>query len=441
MIDLYATNNPIWASLTLSFICAQYVAAWLGVLFYLRAAVGPSSMPYRLFFLLGMPLGALILDVLMFLEPFGLLFLVPSAQLRYLLPAYRATRSLIEVTLEGLPQSVLQAYIFFRLTFGGGSDAQLGEDSLELVSFELLQRSLLISLVGFLKAWAEAWLGSRSRGITSREYLTLQLKMGAGLPIDALNRNAISEWTCGFQLTADQVEQLCTALRRNTSLHTLDLRGAGMGADDNPTGQHAAMIAASIRDKRSLRLVNLDGYPLLVGQLTGAEPVEQLDFSGKELQLASAVVIGACLGTNSSLRTFVLTRNSFSFKAAGEAIAKGIATCRKLPDSALTSVNISSSGVGREAATRILRTMSGTDVQVLGVAKCGLGDGDGALLGECIKSSKSLATLDLASNKLGPSGVKPIADALKVAIRSLQTLNLSGNKLGPVGTSTLASSS
>ena len=149
------------------------------------------------------------------------------------------------------------------------------------------------------------------------------------------------------------------------------------------------------------------------------------------------MVIGACLGTNTALKTFVLTQNSFSSKAAGEAIAKGIEACRKLPGSSLTTVNIGTSGVGREAAARILKTMSGTDVQSLGMAKCDLGDGDGALLGECIKISKSLAALDLASNKLGPGGVKPIADALKVAIRSLRSLNLSANKLGPVGAASL----
>ena len=42
---------------TLSFIVAQYIAAWLGVLFYLAAAVGSSSWAYRSWALLCFPLG------------------------------------------------------------------------------------------------------------------------------------------------------------------------------------------------------------------------------------------------------------------------------------------------------------------------------------------------------------------------------------------------
>jgi hypothetical protein len=77
----------------------------------------------------------------MFLEPLGMLWLIPSAQLRYLLPAYKATRCLIEVTCEGLPQAVLQAYIFYRLEYSGDPQAS----ALSGVSLDLLVRCLDIA--------------------------------------------------------------------------------------------------------------------------------------------------------------------------------------------------------------------------------------------------------------------------------------------------------
>ena len=47
--------------------------------------------------------------------------------------------------------------------------------------------------------------------------------------------------------------------------------------------------------------MNLDGYALPVKKLKGTEPVESLDLSGKELGIASAVVIASLIGVNGSL--------------------------------------------------------------------------------------------------------------------------------------------
>lgn len=92
---------------------------------YLTKVYSYRSCPFTSFALFGLPLGPIVLDVLMFLEPLHLMCLLPCMQLRYLLPAYRATRTLLEVTLEGLPQSVLQAYIFYKMRSSGeGSSLQ-----------------------------------------------------------------------------------------------------------------------------------------------------------------------------------------------------------------------------------------------------------------------------------------------------------------------------
>ena len=156
-LELARTSNPIWAGLTLAFISLQYFAAYLGVLLYLRSVYSAWSCTFVGFLLVGFPLGPLVLDVLMFLEPInlmcllpscGLLCLIPSSQLHYLLPAYRSTRTLLEVTLESLPQSILQAYIYYRL-----ATAPEAAGSLSHFPIATLEVSLSLSFVSFLKAW------------------------------------------------------------------------------------------------------------------------------------------------------------------------------------------------------------------------------------------------------------------------------------------------
>ena len=66
---------------------------------------GGGSSEYLLFLWFGMPLGCFLLDLLMFLEPFGLLPITPMPEnLRQFIPSYKATRLIAEVLVEALPQ-------------------------------------------------------------------------------------------------------------------------------------------------------------------------------------------------------------------------------------------------------------------------------------------------------------------------------------------------
>ena len=47
----------------------------------------------------------------------------------------------------------------------------------------------------------------------------------------------------------------------------------------------------------------MDGHPLPIDELKGSKAVEVIDLSGKELGVASAVIIAACIGGNASLKT------------------------------------------------------------------------------------------------------------------------------------------
>ena len=49
--------------------------------------------------------------------------------------------------------------------------------------------------------------------------------------------------------------------------------------------------------------MNIDGFALPIKKLKGTEPVESLDFSGKGLGPASAIVIASLIGANPSLTT------------------------------------------------------------------------------------------------------------------------------------------
>ena len=55
--------------------------------------------------------------------------------------------------------------------------------------------------------------------------------------------------------------------------------------------------------------MNLDGFALPVKKLKGTDPVETLDFSGKNLGVASAVVIASLISVNGALTKMSLARN------------------------------------------------------------------------------------------------------------------------------------
>ena len=49
-------------------------------------------------------------------------------------------------------------------------------------------------------------------------------------------------------------------------------------------------------------LRSVDGHPLSIDELKGIKPVESIDLSEKGLNVASAIIIGACIKGNEHLR-------------------------------------------------------------------------------------------------------------------------------------------
>lgn len=85
---LYSTKNYLWAVASIAFLVVQFFIVYLRCLPYLKSTFGSGSTIYITFVILGFPGGLLFLDSLMFLEPFGLLAVLPFPPwLRQFLPA------------------------------------------------------------------------------------------------------------------------------------------------------------------------------------------------------------------------------------------------------------------------------------------------------------------------------------------------------------------
>ena len=53
----------------------------------------------------------------------------------------------------------------------------------------------------------------------------------------------------------------------------------------------------------AVALCSVDGHPLLINELRGTKPTESIDLSGKELQVASGVIIASCIAGNEHLKS------------------------------------------------------------------------------------------------------------------------------------------
>ena len=234
----FVLSNPLWFSLFFGPILVVQLAFWSSVVTFPGWLFYKDFVWYALIFM-PVPVG---LDIIMFLEPLGLLWLVPLLTIHALVPAYAGTRALLEVNLEGLPQSLLQIYIFLRVNSGTATAG----GTLEGVDQAVLIRSLALSLLAFTKAWLEHFTHARDRGYFMMDadndgdndgccgglahYLQDQVQMGAGLPMDAIESGETKEWKSPFKPTsAAQIEVLCTALVKPTvAMAELDFSDGGI---------------------------------------------------------------------------------------------------------------------------------------------------------------------------------------------------------------------
>lgn len=226
---LWKTNNITYFLISVFLVVLQFLVVHFRVLPYLRTTFGSESLMYIVFLVGGFPLGILFLDGLMFLEPFGLLAMLPFPPwIKQFLPAYKATRIIAEVAIEAFCMSLLQSYIYVVVMAHSRAGVASPEE-LAMVEFaSVLPTSIVISTINMLKMWIEVVSGAQQAGLTVTAKAIQLWEVGAGLPLDALKKGAIVEWACPYLLAGPEISPLLDALGKNTSLTHLDMTRSGL---------------------------------------------------------------------------------------------------------------------------------------------------------------------------------------------------------------------
>ena len=196
-----------------------------------------------------------------------------------------------QVTLEALPQTVLQSYIFVRVVFMGAGG------TLD-VSLPILLNSLTLSLVNLAKAWLTALFASRELGLSLGVYLNLLLQMFKGLPLEALRSNATDEcMLADMRLTPDLVGVLAKVLRDyNTTLKTLDLADCvvlptELAEDKRRAADTFKELATAIVAHPTLARVRLAAGDRAWFDMATLRGASTMDVRGKELNHPATIAL------------------------------------------------------------------------------------------------------------------------------------------------------
>ena len=159
----------------------------------------------------------------------------------------------------------------------------------------------------------------------------------------------------------------------------------------------------------------MDGFALPVKKLKGTDPVEMLDLSGKNLGVASAVVIASLIGVNGALTKLSLAQNKLGEKGTKFLCDALVCnnTLKELDLSGDRSFGGTVSNIGETAGAKH-------------VAKMLLVNG-------------GLTALNLSYNRLQDLGVSAVCEAIQSNKETkLASLNFGDNHIGPVGANAVA---
>merc|ERR1712110_298671 len=100
---------------------------------------------------------------------------------------------------------------------------------------------------------------------------------------------------------------LCEAFTKmpnltSVSLNDNQLCGLNQFGDGTFTLEGLTLLCEAFTKTPKLTSVSVDGHPLPVDQLKGTIPTESIDFSGKSLGVASAIIIALCIAGNEHLK-------------------------------------------------------------------------------------------------------------------------------------------
>jgi len=179
----------------------------------------------------------------------------------------------------------------------------------------------------------------------------------------------------------------------------------------------------------------LDGFALPVKKLKGTNPIETLDLSGKNLGVASAVVIASLISVNGGLTKMSLAENKLGEEGT-RAICEALEQNKTLKQLDISGYRYGHSNIGGSAGAKHVAKMLGVNggLMALDLSNNGLEDEGVSAVCEVIQSNKEtkLASLNFMHNGISPVGSKSVA-AMVAVTGALTSVKLGGNKLGDEG--------
>jgi Ran GTPase-activating protein (RanGAP) involved in mRNA processing and transport len=231
-------------------------------------------------------------------------------------------------------------------------------------------------------------------------------------------------------LSSDTARILGDALRSNNTLHSLDLRNSGLGAEA------IKAIAEGLRANDSIRSVDLFGNSIGLGAEKLAQALltntrmESITLSSCEIGDEGLVHISRALLRNTSLRTLLLRNNGFTASGMNE-----LAVCLA-ENGTLSLLDLGDNKIGDEGAESLSQGLVGNfALKKLVVRKTDIGD-DGVEALAVVLPNTGIEVLDLRANKVGDQGAAALATMLPEN-EVLMRLELADNNLGESGLSAL----
>ena len=254
--------------------------------------------------------------------------------------------------------------------------------------------------------------------------LTRALKVNTSLSSLDLKGNPIGN---------EGANSLAQALRVNTSLSSLDLSRNFIG------NKEANSLAQALRVNTSLSSLKLSGNSIgnegansLAQALTVNTSLSSLDLSMNSIGYGGANSLAQALTVNTSLSSLDLSRNSIGYEGANS-LAQALRV-----NTSLSSLKLWTNTIGNEEANSLAQALSvNTSLSSLVLSWNSIGNEGANSLAQALRVNTSLSSLDLARNSIGYEGANSLAQALRVNT-SLSSLDLDGNRIGNEGANSLA---
>jgi hypothetical protein len=298
-----------WFFWTVLFIVLPFLLSSYAIGQYIRRTYGPNGKFlwclswYRL--LPCMPLLPPLFDLAMpVLRPMARF----SNEFGVFLASYTAVSTFTQAFFESLPQTLLQGWIIYRCTT---YDCNLGTES----SF-VVWRGWIVSLLNIGKQLIGNYFFAKTMGLGMMEYLRSLLELGQGLPLQALKKNELKVLSFPNRqhpLSNQELMILTKLLKKNTSVHTVDLNNLGLNEEG------AVMVARVFGYKTKEELVKAEANVPVAASEEADTPkkksvnssVKVLNLNGNEIGTGGAIAISESLRINEvKLEELLIADNS-----------------------------------------------------------------------------------------------------------------------------------